>query len=137
MGEIIISREDCSSIEHLIAERRNSRSERDRENLDRLDHELRRATLVEAEALPEEVVSLEAEVTVRDLDDHTEATYQLVLPARADVARNRISVLAPIGAALLGYRRGDQIEWPVPGGRRRLRIERVARPAGNERREGA
>ena len=137
MGEIIISREDFNSIEQLIAERRNTRSARDRENLDRLDQEVRRATLVDAEALPEGVVSLAAEVTVRDLDDHTEATYQLVLPARADVARNRISVLAPIGAALLGYRRGDQIEWPVPGGRRRLRIERVVRPAGNERREGA
>jgi len=137
MGEIIISREDFNSIEQLIAERRNTRSERDRENLDRLDQEVRRATLVDAEALPEGVVSLAAEVTVRDLDDHTEATYQLVLPARADVARNRISVLAPIGAALLGYRRGDQIEWPVPGGRRRLRIERVACPAGSKRREGA
>jgi transcription elongation GreA/GreB family factor len=83
MGEIIISREDFNSIEQLIAERRNTRSERDRENLDRLDQEVRRATLVDAEALPEGVVSLAAEVTVRDLDDHTEATYQLVLPARA------------------------------------------------------
>jgi regulator of nucleoside diphosphate kinase len=51
-----------------------------------------------------------------------------VLPGQADVSRLRISVLAPIGAALLGYREGDQVEWPVPGGLRRLRIKRVTRP---------
>ena len=137
MGEIMISHEDFNRIELVIAEGRTSRSDRDRQNLDRLDRELRRARRVAAAERPADVVALEAEVTVRDLDDQTEATYQLVLPAKADVARNRLSVLAPIGAALLGYRRGDQIEWPVPGGRRRLRIERVVRPAGNERREGA
>lgn len=137
MGEIIISHEDFHQIELVIAAGRMSRSDRDRENLDRLDRELQRARLVAAAELPEDVVALEAEVTVHDLDDQTEATYQLVLPAKADVARNRISVLAPIGAALLGYRRGDQIDWPVPGGRRRLRIERVARPVRTQRIEGA
>ena len=137
MGEIMISHEDFNRIELVIAEGRTSRSDRDRQNLDRLDRELRRARRVAAAERPADVVALEAEVTVRDLDDQTEATYQLVLPAKADVARNRLSVLAPIGAALLGYRRGDQIDWPVPGGRRRLRIERVAMPVRTERIEGA
>jgi regulator of nucleoside diphosphate kinase len=137
MGEIMISHEDFNRIELVIAEGRTSRSDRDRQNLDRLDRELRRARRVAVAERPADVVALEAEVTVRDLDDQTEATYQLVLPAKADVARNRLSVLAPIGAALLGYRRGDQIDWPVPGGRRRLRIERVAGPVRTERIEGA
>ena len=71
-----------------------------------------------------------------DLEDNSEETYRLVLPDQADVSRLRISVLAPIGAALLGYREGDQIEWPVPDGIRRLRIKRVTRPTASASVEG-
>ena len=64
-------------------------------------------------------------VRVRDLDwDETE-TFTLVYPIEADIARNQISVLAPVGAALLGYREGDLIEWPVRDGVRRLRVKKV------------
>ena len=49
----------------------------------------------------------------------------LVLPRDANVASQRISVLAPLGTALLGYREGDEFEWVMPGGRQRLRVERV------------
>jgi regulator of nucleoside diphosphate kinase len=51
--------------------------------------------------------------------------YELVYPADADMAHGRLSVLAPVGTAILGYRRGDVIEWPVPAGLRRLRVEEV------------
>ena len=67
----------------------------------------------------------------------TEERYRLVLPAQADYEKKRISVLAPVGAALLGYRTGDQVDWPVPGGVRSLRIEQVMQAGARERREGA
>ena len=51
--------------------------------------------------------------------------YTLVVPSEADVMRDRISVLAPIGTALLGYRLGDIVEWRVPSGKRRLEIVKV------------
>jgi regulator of nucleoside diphosphate kinase len=65
------------------------------------------------------------------------ATYTLSYPVEADLDAGKLSVLAPIGTALLGYREGDVVEWPVPGGVRVLKIERLlhqpeaaARPRG-------
>ena len=131
MAEILISREDCLRIEKAIAEQRSRHAGRDRDDLVRLEGELNRAKKVAVEDLSADVVALDREVTMIDLEDNSEETYRLVLPGQADVSRLRISVLAPIGAALLGYREGDQVEWPVPGGLRRLRIKRVTRPTAS------
>ena len=64
-------------------------------------------------------------VRLRDLDSGETEEYELVYPADADVSLNRISILAPIGTAILGYRLGDVIEWPVPAGLRRFRVDEV------------
>jgi regulator of nucleoside diphosphate kinase len=61
-------------------------------------------------------------VRMKDLNSGREFTYQIVLPKDADISENRISVLAPIGTALLGFRAGNSVEWRVPSGMRRLRI---------------
>jgi regulator of nucleoside diphosphate kinase len=68
-------------------------------------------------------------VTVTDLDSGREHEYTIVFPRDADLSAGRISVLAPIGTALLGYAEGDEIEWNVPGGVRRLRIDSVQQAA--------
>ena len=82
-------------------------------------------TLFAAEG-PREVGALEAVILrVRDLDSGARAVYTLVFPSDADIERRRISILAPIGTALIGYRVGDRIEWRTPGGTRRLEIEEV------------
>lgn len=88
--------------------------------------ELERAEVVPQEALPSDVVAMHSTVRLVDLDTDAEHVYTVVYPHEADVDRGRISVLAPIGTALLGYRSGDVVEWEVPGGRRRLRIDAVA-----------
>ena len=137
MSEIVISREDFNSIEQAIAVARAKRSGRDRENLERLERELHRATVVPADELPVDAVALGSDFTVSDRANGTEERYRLVLPAQADFELKRISVLAPVGAALLGYRTGDQVDWPVPGGVRSLRIEQVMQAGARERREGA
>jgi regulator of nucleoside diphosphate kinase len=59
------------------------------------------------------------------LDTDEIETYTLVYPQDADVSRQRLSVFAPVGTALLGYRQGDVIEWTVPAGLRRLKVEEV------------
>jgi regulator of nucleoside diphosphate kinase len=64
-------------------------------------------------------------VRLRDLDSGEVETYTLVYPNEADAEENRISVLAPIGTAIIGYRVGDVIKWPVPGGFVRLRVEEI------------
>ena len=98
---------------------------RDRANLDRLQGELDRARIVPATEVPPDVVTMNSAVAVRDADAGTEMTFHLVFPAEADFDRNQISILAPVGMAVLGYRVGDTIEWPVPGGTKHLEIERV------------
>jgi regulator of nucleoside diphosphate kinase len=49
----------------------------------------------------------------------------VVFPSEADSEQGKISILAPVGTALLGYRVGDTVEWKLPGGLRRLKIERI------------
>jgi regulator of nucleoside diphosphate kinase len=95
-------------------------------NLDVLEEELERALVMDAgRRLPSDVVTLDSRVRVADLDSGEDRIFTVVLPSKANVDEGRISVLAPLGMAVLGYRSGDEIEWDVPGGRRRLKVERV------------
>ncbi|MBL9216476.1 MAG: GreA/GreB family elongation factor [Opitutaceae bacterium] len=95
--------------------------------IDRLRAELARAVVLEPSAVPAAAVGLNSLVRFEDLGSREEEEYQVTLPADADPDQRRISVLSPIGAALLGYCAGQEIEWPTPGGLRRLRILRVRR----------
>lgn len=96
-------------------------------NLDRLRIELTRAIILEPGAVPTTAAGLNSRVEVADLDTGERDAYVLTLPATADPDQRRISILAPVGAALLGYREGDEVEWPTPGGLRRLKLVRVTR----------
>jgi regulator of nucleoside diphosphate kinase len=68
---------------------------------------------------------MNSRVRLRDLDSGEQMEVSLVYPAAADVKSNKVSVLAPIGTAILGYRTGDTIDWEVPAGLRRLKVEDV------------
>ena len=121
---LIISREDRERLGALIdSARMDSRVRED--YLAALETELRRARVVSADQVPADVVTMNSIVRLRDLDIDEIEEYELVYPSNADVSLSRISVLAPVGTAILGYRLGDVIEWPVPGGLRRLRVEKV------------
>ncbi len=98
---------------------------RDKHHLDMLQDELDNAEVVSSDEIPAHVITMNSRVRIRDLDSGNEEVYTLVFPGDADISRNRISVLAPLGVALLGYRTADLIEWTVPGGTRRLRVEEV------------
>ncbi|MEX2121486.1 MAG: nucleoside diphosphate kinase regulator [Pirellulales bacterium] len=97
----------------------------DRRYIDDLSHELERATAVDPDDVPNDVITMNSTVRVRDLDTGEVETYTLVYPAEADIEEKRISVLAPVGTAIIGYRVGDVIKWPVPSGFVRLRVEAI------------
>ena len=99
------------------------------DSLQLLERELSRATVVDPMDLPPDVVAMNTTVWFREQGDDEVEQYTLVYPAEADVIQQRISVLAPIGTALLGYRVGDVVVWRVPSGRRRLVIVNVAQNA--------
>lgn len=96
--------------------------ERQRAACDRLRTELQRAIVCDALTLPPGTVGLNSRVRLRDLDRDEIEEHVLTMPAAADPDQQRLSVLAPVGTALLGYHVGDVIEWPTPGGNRRLEI---------------
>lgn len=121
---IVITESDYNRLQRLIESSRRFRV-RDMEYLDALEEELDRATIVSPEAIPDDVVTMNSRVEVRDLNYGRTTVYQIVFPKDADIAKNRISVLAPIGTGLLGYKSGVTVEWRVPSGVRRLRILKV------------
>jgi len=123
---IVISESDARMLRGLLASRTSS--SRDQEHLARLHLELERAHVIGSGALPSDVVTMHSRVRVLDLTSGERREFVLVLPADADLSAQRISVLAPLGTALLGYREGDEVEWIMPGGLRRLRLEGVSRP---------
>lgn len=96
-----------------------------REDLKKLEEELDRAEIVDVRELPPDVVTMHSVVRLRDLDSGELRTYRLVYPSEAGRGEASLSVLAPIGTALLGYRSGDTIEWAVPRGMRRLQVLEV------------
>jgi len=95
------------------------------EYLEKLEEELERAHLVKPEEVPADVVTMNSRVRMVDVESREEMTLTLVFPQDADIDQNKISVLAPIGTAMLGYRLGDTFEWVVPDGVRKLRIEEI------------
>ncbi len=99
--------------------------ERDREYLEGLQNELDRAHVVEPTAIPDNVVTMNSRVRLKDIGSGEETIYDLAFPSDANIGQNKISILAPIGTAILGYRTGDTVEWEVPAGTRKVRIEEV------------
>ncbi len=96
-----------------------------RKELEHLEDELNRAEICEQKDIPKDVITMNSKVHLRDLNSNEDLFYTLVYPAHANVELGRISILAPIGTAMIGYRVGDTIEWPVPGGVRRLEVKDV------------
>jgi regulator of nucleoside diphosphate kinase len=96
--------------------------ERDREYLESLQDELDRAHIVDPPAIPHNVVTMNSRVRLKDMETGEEKSYTLVFPSDADIEKNKISILAPIGTAILGYRAGDTLNWLVPAGTRKVRI---------------
>lgn len=95
------------------------------EYLDGLADELQRAVVVPPETVPINVVTMNSTVKLRDCDTNELDSYTLVFPEQADIANGKLSVLAPVGTAILGQRVGDSLRWRTPGGWRRVKVERV------------
>ena len=87
-----------------------------------LEQELDRGLLVKPNNIPGNVITMNSTACLMDLDTGEELIYTLVFPKDADIQQNKISVLAPIGTAMLGYSIGDIFEWKVPDGIRRLKV---------------
>lgn len=93
--------------------------------LEKLEKELEQATVVEPREVPGDVVTMNSIVRVKDVDAGEEHTLILVFPGKEGVNGKTVSILSPMGIALIGYREGDILSWDLPGGNVKIRIEEV------------
>jgi len=87
-----------------------------------LAYELNRAIVVEDDQLPEDSIRLNSQVKVLELTTNREMEFSIVMPHLADIKQQRISILTPMGAALIGLCKGETVEWKMPAGIRKLKI---------------
>lgn len=119
---IYISRDDHSKLRLLLATALHSTASA---ALQQLREELDRAAVIDPAAFPADVVTMDSTVRFEDLGTSEIEEYTITFPDRADVERKRISILAPIGTALIGCRVGDIVKWSTPGGIRQLKVHHV------------
>lgn len=122
--DIVITEFDRTRLKAIL-ESSAFQSGRDREHLVDLAKELEKAVVIKPDQVPADVITMNSKVRVRDMQSGELKDYTLVFPHQADITQDKISVLAPIGTALLGYRTGAVIELAVPGGTRVLKVESV------------
>jgi len=121
---IYITDNDLKRLRELIIVAREFGKEEEK-YLTELEKELNRGKVVKSQEIPSDVITMNSEVHLKDLNTKEEITYRLVFPDHADANQGWVSILAPIGTALLGYRVGDIIEWKVPAGIAKLKVEKI------------
>jgi regulator of nucleoside diphosphate kinase len=121
---IYITSRDKRLLEKMVAEADALRPA-PRTELQALAKELRRAVVVDPRDVPGDVITMNSRAEMLDLGTGETVTFTLVFPSQANIDEEKISVLAPIGAGMLGYRVGDEFEWQVPDGVRRMRVTQI------------
>jgi len=124
MNPIYVTTQDKSRLEDLLMEVKFS-DPRKHGDLKALTEELHRAVIVAPKDIPSDVITMNSRAEMRDLESGETVAFTLVFPSDADIDEKKISVLAPIGAGMLGYRVGDEFQWNVPGGLRRMKVTKV------------
>ena len=122
---IIITEADRAKLEDMIAFK-SELSPRDRCEFRALENELERAKIVASGEVPGDVITMNSRAELLDLETGERLDFTIVFPQEADIEEGRISVLAPVGTAMLGYRVGDAFEIPTPSGVRRLKVAGVS-----------
>ncbi len=124
MKKIQISETDFKKLQDFLERERPMNAE-EKSCREALLGELNRAEIVQESELAPDVITLGRRATLTDLEANDNLEYTLVMPDAADISAGRISILAPLGTAMLGFRLGDEFEWTMPGGKLKLRVARV------------
>lgn len=117
-----LSRHDHSRLNAILRWIVDAADLRLRTDLRRLSRDLRRAEIIPPEEIPPDVVTLNSRARVLNLESGEEETWLLTLPREADLARGKLSVLSPVGTALLGARAGETVRWENGGNSGRLKV---------------
>jgi regulator of nucleoside diphosphate kinase len=121
---IYVTSQDKQRLEDLLMEVEAS-DPRKHGDLKALTEELHRAVIVDPKDVAGDVITMNSRAEIRDLESGETVAFTLVFPSEANIDEEKISVLAPIGAGMLGYRVGDEFEWNVPDGVRHMKVTKV------------
>lgn len=124
MSQIIINRLDYARIKKCINDAKQFKSISNTE-AEKLMKELDSAKIVEPTAIPSNVVTMNSIVRLSFVNNNKHVQFQIVYPDQANVKENKISIFSPIATALIGYKVADEIEWIVPAGLTKLRIDEI------------
>ncbi len=122
--QIYISNSDMKRLKELIIVAREFGKE-DEKYIKDLEGELERGKLVKSQDIPSNVITMNSKFRLLNIDTQEEKIYQLVFPGIANASQGKISILAPIGTALLGYKVGDIVKWKVPAGLTKLEVKGI------------
>ena len=124
MSNIILNRLDYLRIKKCISDAKQFKSISDSE-AENLIKELNSAKIVEPQEIPDNVVTMNSIVKVSFLNTNKQVEFQIVYPHQANLKDNKISIFSPIATALIGYKVKDEIEWIVPAGLTKIRIDNI------------
>jgi regulator of nucleoside diphosphate kinase len=124
MSKIILNRLDYSRIQSSIHEAKQYKSI-SAADAEALIKELNSAKIVEPQEVPANVVTMNSIVKISFLNNNKQIQFQIVYPGKANLKENKISIFSPIATALLGYKVADEIEWIVPAGPTKIRIDEI------------
>lgn len=118
---LCVTRQDRQRLTDMLEEAL-ARNSRDSAFLKGLANELAQAESVEPQDVPPDVITMNSRVILKDVESGEKMEYTLVFPEQANIEEGRLSVVSPIGTAILGYSKGDTLTWQTPGGPRKLEI---------------
>lgn len=124
MSKLIVNRLDYARIKKCINDAKQFNSINNQET-DKLINELNSAKIIEPQTIPSNVVTMNSIVKLNFLNSNKRVQFQIVYPKQANFKGHKISIFSPIATALIGYQIGDHIEWVVPAGLTKLRIDEI------------
>jgi regulator of nucleoside diphosphate kinase len=124
--QLFIEKDDYEIIKAYLQKDYLIRNNFSRQDAEYLKAEILKAKIVNKEELPEDVVRLNSTVIIEDEKGKSRMQLKVVTPEKANIKQMMISILAPIGTALIGFRKGQRVIWRVPSGKRVFKILDVA-----------
>jgi regulator of nucleoside diphosphate kinase len=121
---------DYQLLRELILKSKNSTNSKE---VGQLAQELDRAIISKGDVLDNSIIRINSHVTIEDVKAKKQMKIQIVLPSHADVKEGRISILAPLSVAIIGFKENDEVDWELPAGIKTLKIIAVSNtlPVGN------
>ncbi len=119
-GNLILEKKEYVFLKRLLNVSSYYKDQNTKDSLQKLSVELNNAIIYDNEEMPEDVIRFNSVITVQSGTWETE--FQLVIPTERNISANKISILAPMGSAVMGYALGDSIIWNFPNGSKELNI---------------